>query len=194
MLHSTYRPLCAVALPFAGRQHYMHGFDLAAPSVPEGFEDYLPSVIALCDEAEAYEGKAFLTIDEKIIPAGESQRRPGPHVDGMFLEHMNYWGGGGGWNHGCNAIPFARMPVIVASDVSLCRAWRGEFDAQPTVDHPEIPDGDLSHISDLLGEGELLPAGVGYLLSPDCVHESLPVNEDTQRSFMRIALPPSYWN
>ncbi len=38
MLNSNYRPLCAVALPYQGRRHYMHSFDLAAPKMRDGFE------------------------------------------------------------------------------------------------------------------------------------------------------------
>lgn len=33
-------------------------------------------------------------------------------------------------------------------------------------------------------------SNIGYLLTPDCVHESLVFEEETQRSFLRIALPP----
>lgn len=78
------------------------------------------------------------------------------------------------------------MPVIVAANVSGCRAWRGTFEGQPSS------DGDLSHIEHLLGEGEIIPPNVGYLLSPDCVHESMIFEQPTRRSFLRIALPVSY--
>ena len=183
MLNSFFRPLVPVALPYQGRQHYMHGFDLSAPVMLEGFEDYREPVMALCEAAGATTGTAYMTVDEKIVPAGMSQRKPGPHVDGCFMPHMNRWGGGG-WNHFCNNVPFARMPVIVASDVAACRAWEGMFDAVPTE------DGDLSHLD--LDEGVLVPANVGYLLSPDCVHESLRMSEPTRRTFLRIALPTDY--
>jgi hypothetical protein len=76
------------------------------------------------------------------------------------------------------------MPVIVASDFAACRAWEGTFDAVPAE------DGDLSHLD--LDEGALVPANVGYLLSPDCVHESLRMSEPTPRVFMRIALPTGF--
>ena len=36
-------------------------------------------------------------------------------------------------------------------------------------------------------EGALLPAATGYLLSPDCVHESKVFDQPTTRSFLRIA-------
>ncbi len=185
MLNSDYRPICDVTLPYAARQHYMHEFDLSSPSVPKGFEDYLVPVVKLCKAAGAKTGIAYLTVDEKIVLKGKSQRRPKPHVDGVFLPDRGMWGGGGGgWLHYCNNIgvgPLRRMPVIVAASVPGCRAWKGEFDATAKE------DGDLSHLP--LGKGEVLKANVGYLLSPDCVHESMLQDEAVARSFLRIALP-----
>lgn len=193
MLKSNYRKLCPVSLPYAGRQHYMHAFDLAAPVMREGFEDYLEPVIALCAAAGATHGIAYLTVDEKIVPAGMSQRRPKPHVDGRFVEGKKHryvenaigdWSSGGGWLHYCNRVPFKRMAVIVAASAVGCRAWRGLFEAEPD------DGGDLSHVP--FTGGELLDAGFGYLLWPDCVHESLVFTEPTQRTFLRIALPVEY--
>lgn len=188
MLKSDYRRLCEVTLPYSGRQKYMHTMDLANPSMPDGFDDYVPIVTMLCAAAGAFSGEAHVTVDEKEIEPGNTQRRPGPHVDGCFIPKMNRWGGGGGgWLHYCNDIgasAIGRMPIIVAASVPGCRAWRGEFDARPK------PDGDLSHVE--LGDGELLPANVGYLLSPDCIHESLPMTNRVLRTFLRIALPADF--
>jgi hypothetical protein len=167
-----------------------HAFDLQAPHVPKGYEGYLPPVIALCAAAGATHGEAYLTVDEKVIEPGMSQRRPRPHVDGCFRrETMNWGGGGGGWLHYCNdvgATQIGRMAVIVAASVSGCRAWKGVFHGRPAS------DGDLSHIADQLCDGEVLPPNVGYLLSPDCVHESMTFDQRTLRAFIRIALPVSF--
>lgn len=189
ILNSDYRELCPVVLPYADRQKYMHSFDLASPKMAPGFEDYLDIVVRLCAAAGATSGMAHMTVDEKLIAAGVSQRRPKPHVDGCFMP-TGGWGHepGPGWAHGCNNIPygekFRRMAVIVASSATGCRAWRGRFDAQPAS------DGDLSHLE--LPEGEILPPHVGYLLSPDCVHESMIQERPVRRSFLRIALPVEY--
>lgn len=184
MLNSHFTQLCPVSLPYQGRQMYMHGFDLANPTMPKGLEDYLEPVVALCKAAGAFVGKAYMTVDEKLVKAGATQRKPKPHVDGCFHPEIMDWGhGGGGWNHVCNGVPVPRMPVIVASSFAACKAWQGKFDAKPKS------DGDLSHIEQELGEGTLLAPNVGYLLSPDCIHESLPMKVDTHRTFLRIALP-----
>jgi hypothetical protein len=184
MLNSHYKSLGPATLPpWQGRRRYMHGFDLAAPRMAAGYEDYLPVVTALCAAAGATAGKAYMTVDEKLVAAGSSQRRPGPHVDGQYIPSMEGWKHQGGWNHVCNSVPLARMPVIVAASVAGCVAWQGQFDAQPT------PQGDLSHIAGLLGLGQLLTENHGWWLSPDCVHESMVFRRPTQRTFLRIALP-----
>lgn len=180
VLQSSIRNLCQVDLPYAGRQHYMHNFDLSEPTVPEGFEDYLPVVRRIVDSAGVRHGVAYLTVDEKVVKAGMSQRRPGAHVDGCFMPTEMRWGHGG-WNHYCNHVPSDRMPVIVASSVAGCKVWEGEFMAEPRE------DGDLSHLE--LGDGLIAEAGRAYWLSPDCIHESMRFSEDTQRTFIRIAMP-----
>lgn len=189
-LYSSYRRLGPVMLPYRGRQMRYHAFDLARPKMPLGFEDYYAPVTALCTAADARRGTAYLTVDEKEIEPGMSQRRPKPHVDGCFRQTGDtmMWGGGG-WLHYCNDIgasPVGRMAVIVAASVAGCRAWKGVFKGRPAK------DGDLSHISDQLGTGEILPANEGYLLSPDCVHESMVFDRHVLRTFIRIALPVSF--
>lgn len=191
-LASDYRRLGPVQLPYSGRQKYMHTFDLGLPVMPQGFEDYLLPVATLCREAGALSGIAHMTVDEKIIEAGMSQRRPKPHVDGCFSTALNTWGHDDDkrWRHHCNDIggkkKVGRMAVIVASSAPGCRAWRGTFDAEPKQ------DGDLSHLTPQLGDGEILPPHVGYLLSPDCVHESMVMEKRCQRTFLRIALPVDF--
>jgi len=191
MLNSDFRKLCYAPLPYKERQRYMHSFDLAAPVMAEGFEDYLEPVVTLCEAAGATSGTAHMTVDERVVFSGQSQRRPGPHVDGCFMPAEMRWGHspGPGWLHYCNDIasgPVRRMPVIVAASYPGCRAWRGKFDGEPAI------DGDLSHIADQLGRGEVLEAGFGYLLSPDCVHESMVMRRSVGRSFLRIALPVGF--
>jgi hypothetical protein len=184
ILNSYYKPLCNINLPYRGRQKYMHSFDLTNPIMAEGFEDYLDPVIKLCCAANAHEGIAHMTVDEKIIQAGMSQRRPKPHVDGCFMPLQQSWVQGGwthGWLHYCNNIPFQRMSVIVVSNPQGCRVWEGKFEGEPKN------DGDLSHLE--LEEGKILLPNKGYLLSPDCIHESMIFNINTKRTFLRIALP-----
>jgi len=192
ILDSNYKSLCGVSLPFKGRQKYMHSFDLANPVMAVGFEDYESIVQSLCVSAGATKGIAHMTVDEKVVKAGMSQRRPKPHVDGCFIVEANMWGhdGGTGWLHNCNNIrtgeAIKRMAVIVAGSAQGCRAWRGKFLGTPKS------DGDLTHIQNQLKDGEVLRENIGYLLSPDCVHESMLMEKDTERTFLRIALPVDF--
>ena len=182
MLNSFFVPLAPVVLPYRGRQLYMGEIDAAHISMPAGFEDYLGPVVDLLEAADLRKGQVFMTVDEKVVQPGMSQRRPGPHVDGCFDPVAIGWGHDHPtWNHFCNHLPVARMPVIVAASVAGCKAWEGTFDAVPKN------NGDLSHLQ--LGEGIMLSANTGYLLSPDCVHESLTFDQPTKRSFLRLALP-----
>lgn len=91
MLHSDYRSLCVVSLPVADRQMYMHTFNLANPVMPCGYEDYLEPVVQLCRAARATDGVAHMTVDEKTVAAGMSQRRPKPHIDGCFMPQTMAW-------------------------------------------------------------------------------------------------------
>lgn len=180
-LESDYRELRHITFPtYRARQKYMHSFDTRDPHMPQGFEDYLSPVMELIEAANVGRKEVHVTIDEKIVMPGMSQRRPGPHIDGCFVKEAMAWGGGGGWNHNCNNIPILkRMAIIVAASVAGCQAWRGVFTGDPQN------DGDCSHI--VHGPGEIIPANVGYLLSPDCIHESMIFREPTQRQFLRIA-------
>ncbi len=178
ILHSNYTDIGSMMFPgYSGRQQYMHDFDIANPEMPSGFEDYGSVVGALCAAAGYHKGIAHMTVDEKIVRAGWSQRRPDAHVDGHYMDGR--WGHPGpAWMHGVE-----RMAVIVAASVPGCIGYEGVFHGTPK------DDGDLEHIRDQFDDGELLPANRAFLLSPDCVHESIRFSEPTQRSFLRIALP-----
>ena len=87
----------------------------------------------------------------------------------------------GQWRHyEADGISAQRMSVITAASAPGCGAYTGEFTGQPK------DDGDLEHIRRQLGTGTPLPANRGFLLSPDSVHESMPLNKDTQRIFLRL--------
>lgn len=184
ILNSYFKALGRVQLPYKQRQMYMHTFDAENPKMAEGYEDYLVPVQLLLKAAEVVRGTCHMTVDEKVIDAGASQRRPRPHVDGCYIPEKAYWGHGG-WNHYCNnaGTKQGRMPVIVAASEIGCKVWTGMFEGEPKS------DGDLCHIVSQLKADTILPANEGFWLSPDCVHESMIQNVKVQRTFLRIALP-----
>ena len=149
VLRSTYADIGHIVLPaWKGRQKYMHTFNPVAPVMAEGYEDYLEPVKALCEAAEALTNhpihEAHMTVDEKIVQPGMSQRRPGAHVDGCFVPALQSWShpGPGSWAHYCNNLPLDRMSIIVASSVPGCIVYDGNFEGQPAS------DGDPEHIRD----------------------------------------------
>src|SRR5256885_1324129 len=92
-LKSNYRDLGEVAFPqFLGRQKYMHSFDIANPKMADGYGDYELLVTDLCRAAGRFTGEAHMTVGEKNIEPGMSQRRPGAHVDGRFMKAQQWWG------------------------------------------------------------------------------------------------------
>ena len=170
-LESDYTSLGAVEFPQnVGTQLGMHRFD----AVDVGLYGGLPA--DLCSRV-GYTGEAYLTVDEKVMDVGWSQRRPRAHVDGTYRDCG--WGPSPQWVHDGFS---GHTSIIVASDIPGCVAYRGIFHGRPEE------DGDLEHIRDQLPEGELLPGGEAFLFSPDCVHESIRYTRLTKRSFLRIAL------
>ena len=189
VLNSTYADIGHIVLPaWKGRQKYPHTFNPVAPIMAEGYEDYMEPVKALCQAAKALTNnpihEAHMTVDEKVVQPGMSQRRPGAHVDGCFMLALQVWGHPEPkpfWAHYCNNVPIDRMTIIVAASVPGCIVYDGKFDGEPAS------DGDLEHIRGQLGPGCLLSANRGYFLTPDCVHESMIFEAPTKRTFLRIA-------
>lgn len=187
-LHSNFMPVTVVRFPsHQNRQLYMHSFDASRIDMPLGYRDYRSMVEELLVHAGIHGGPVHMTVDEKTVMPGMSQRRPHPHVDGCFIPKKAMWGhGGGGWLHHCNNIAVdvpSRMAVIVAASAPGCRVWPGTFVGDPKN------DGDLRHIKDQLDQVEsvILNSNVGFILSPDCVHESIIYKRPTRRQFIRLA-------
>ena len=183
ILRSSFQDLGEVVMPaWKGRQCRMHVFDPSAPVMEAGFEDYVDVVATLVDAADVQTSEAYLTVDEKIVEPRMSQRRPGAHVEGRLSPKDTWW-----WHQepargpSAKRRPVDRMAVIVTASIPGCIVYPGEFEDEPKS------DGDLEHVRDQFGESHLLEANRGFLLSPDCVHESMVFAERTKRTFLRIA-------
>ena len=87
----------------------------------------------------------------------------------------------GNWAHYCNDLPVERMSIVVASSVPGCKVYEGVFIGDSRN------DGNVEHLREQFGEGVLVPANKAFLLTPDCVHESMLFEEPTQRTFLRVA-------
>ena len=181
-----------ISLPeYRGDRVYMHAFDIANPSMPEGYERWNPTLreIAACSPKKT--GIAYVTIDEKIVRKGESHRRGGPHTDGNYLFG---WGGGGGWLTGEDGRFLPREQhreqycsekggMLIVSSYKACKGWNGEFDGEPNQ------GGDCSHLDLSEMESFDMERNTLYCGNSTFIHESLPLEEDVERQLVWITLP-----
>ncbi len=152
---------------------HLHDPDGSLPDYIRPWSDVL-NVMCAGDE-----GIGYLTIDEAIIPDGETHRRPGMHVDGVGPKGdlSGGWGGGGGY-----AGTYGMK--MVSSHVG-CRAWEQTFLGMPG------PDGDCSHLASQIDPRTEVIMGPGEVwhCAALCVHEALPMDGMTYRQFCRISMP-----
>lgn len=172
-----------------GERIYMREFR-KKDGLPFDLARWQPTVSAMLDGVDT-DGPIYLMIDQGLVRAGASQRRPGVHIDGYWLPEVQAHGGGGGGGHiGCwktdgwaHADFRDAEAILLASSVTAARAFSGEFVGQPGE------GGDCRHI-DLseLAEVPLL-AGRAYAGNVTMLHESMPVARDCLRTVVRLNVP-----
>ncbi len=172
-------PVGKITLPaFSGTRIMMLPFLLEEPdSVPPMLEHYRPVIAGMVDMSPQRQGVAYLTIDEKHVPAGHSQRRAGLHIDGVYRGGPGAWGGGSG--------PWGGQGMLTVSNPMGCRAWLQDFEGQPG------DEGECDHlISQTRSSAEhVLAAEVVYSVGSHCVHESLLQRYAVNRQLMRLSMP-----
>jgi hypothetical protein len=165
--------------------------------------DLFPMLKVMANAVPEHVGKVvYLTIDQKAIVAGTTHRRPGLHVDGYphtradktCLDfpgiwagsgHGGTWGGGGGKGGGMGANWWDGTGLLTVASVEGCRAWNKDFEGEPRV------EGYCEHLFEQCQDDQaiVLKAKALYWMSPGCVHESIPVEVETIRTFVRLSLP-----
>lgn len=136
---------------------------------------------------------AYLTVDESLVEAGESQRRSGLHIDAAQADTKAH-----GWNHqyeqryggGRDLDGGIYMASNVAGSTILWDCWileaekiMGDF-------------GELDHLRDLLGEGKHMKvsrANELLWITDETPHESAPLPERTYRQFFRVVTSVDVW-
>lgn len=197
-LNSVIHSVGSVEFPtFRGTQLYMYPIDLDNITLPYGQSDFTATVETMVKKSGIPRaGEAYLTIDQKELAPNKTHRRPGPHIDGLWCKSAGKHTPPGHYMPGkWDTFPGGDWKVkgvvgggglILASDRVGCKAWNGVFEGEPGE------GGDLSHIQKQLDSSPSfnLQAGEAYLGNVLCVHESIPVEEKTQRTLVRITLPP----
>lgn len=157
---------------FSGVRAMMMPFRMEDPRGTVPYPQYLDLVSEICAKSSVKQGVGYLTIDEAVVEQGETQRRPGLHVDGY---NAPYGGGGGGYAHN---------GMFVASSVLGCIGYRGSFDVDLDQDGGCREEDRLA-----FGGGSPLLWNQLYWCSPHAVHESIPMAIRTPRQFIRISMP-----
>lgn len=175
---------------FHGERHYMVKF-FKDQGLPSQLTRYQDSVDAMLLNIDVQDNPIFITIDEKLISKGDSHRRGGIHIDGYWIEELhahrggghrmnaNGWDTGGGrWNDkGDFVVPES---IVLASSVSTCKGWVGKYDGI-------IGDkGDCAHIDTSNMKSFMLDENIVYRGNVMFVHESMPVEYDTERTLIRL--------
>jgi hypothetical protein len=180
---SKFTELTEVQLPkFSGTRVMMMPLILGdLTSIPKSLSHYretLSQLFQLMDPK--HQGQVgYLTIDEKSVSAGQTHRRAGPHVDGVFNDSCGGWGGGGGgWGSKGNGM-------ITVSSRAGCKAYQQTFEGEIGQ------DGECDKLIPQMDESKatIFQAGRAYWVDGLCVHESLVQNEDCERTFVRLSMP-----
>ena len=181
---------------FTGERVYMRAFTRAS-GLPADLARWRPTVAAMLDGVKT-DGQIFIMIDQSIVKARTTQRRPGIHVDGAWDVKLGRHDNGGGGHRQVpppddTSRPDWRLPsrhemrdlgkqaIILATDVFASYAYTG--------DYPELPNADGSF--DSLDRSNLEPvalwphvvwAGDAYRL----LHESTEVPRTVHRTLVRL--------
>lgn len=147
--------------------------------VPEQYRDFVKTLYGMV-ENRFIGCIGYLTIDERIVKAGNTLRRSGLHVDGYYKGTCGAWGGGGRPGGTWGSVGNGMMTV---SSTPHCKAYLGRFEDQPGS------EGECDHIPVQEQHSEIFEAGAVYWVDGACIHESLPVDEDTPRQFVRLSMP-----
>lgn len=167
-------------------------------SLPNDLAHYKQTVLELVELSPVKEGVAYLTIDEKFVKKGDTLRKKGLHVDGIGSEDrsangvwatsgiqsyiVSMWDEGAKkWHQGAAAIG----GMLTVSNPAGCRAWDKDFTGRIGY------NGCCEHIRHVFPDAEatVFEAGVAYWCNAACVHESLPVDKDMERTFVRLSMP-----
>lgn len=206
-----------VELPvWKGERHYMIPFQ-QRQGLPDFIGRFQPAVDAMLAGIET-KHDIYIMIDESEVFAGRSQRRPGVHVDGYWIDgkHSQHRGrklGAHAWDRSGVHAPHrgSHAPKPAEDKHSPARHSAGASWHNPDWTFPEAivlasnvssarayigeyseqpgEGGDYSHL-DVSGLGVVnLDAGHVYAGNVCMLHESLPVRENVKRTLVRLNVP-----
>lgn len=162
-----------------GEKVYMLPF-LQGEGLPKHLTRWQPTVDAMLAGIKT-DKPIYLMIDQGEVKSGQTHRKPGAHIDGNWLPDIKAHGGTGG--HGHSTKRMTDEALILAADVSACKAYVGEVDGEPGE------GGDCSHLNLSRTKPVRLKAGRAYIGNVTMLHESLPIKTDCKRTVVRLNAP-----
>jgi hypothetical protein len=193
---SVFKACYEVKLPeYTGVRIMMMPVIIGNPdSIPEFVKQYRALFEAMCGDASASDhagGVGYMTVDEQYVKAGKSSRRKGLHVDGAGKETVIRRIPGGPAEgtvvHVSGGRCFGAIGngMLTVSTPSGCKAYNQTFTGRWG------DEGECEHMRSQCMESasRVFEPSMMYWLDGLCVHESLPMDVDTRRQFVRLSLP-----
>jgi hypothetical protein len=172
--------------------------------LPSRYARWQRTVDQMLDGIDA-PGPVYLMVDQGIVNAGQSQRRPGLHVDGNWVDPVRCHGHqptppshhhpaptptprhihAARWDHPApqwKQGAYRPEAIVLASDVTGCIAYEGQFDA--AIDAQGACAADVSTLRAV----ELL-AGIAWVGNVTMLHEATPMQKRTPRTIVRLNVP-----
>eukprot|EP00658_Telonema_sp_P-2_P021952 TRINITY_DN18760_c0_g1_i2.p1 TRINITY_DN18760_c0_g1~~TRINITY_DN18760_c0_g1_i2.p1 ORF type:complete len:278 (-),score=34.68 TRINITY_DN18760_c0_g1_i2:344-1177(-) len=142
-------------------------------------------LIKLCKPTDSIGQIGYLTIQEGMVEADSSQRRPGIHTDKSAMclrcgtkDPNRYWTHA--WGMGRVYEGMYSGGIFMASNISdSCKVW----DAK--VPEPGL-GGDVEYLRGMLGDGISLDGNGLYWITDETPHESVPLATSKYRQFFRL--------
>jgi len=201
MLSQVQRRGNIAALPmFAYERIYMLEFS-KKEGLPAAQRRWQPTVDRMLDGIDT-DGPIYLMVDQGVVKAGQTLRRPGPHIDGHWIagvghdSHLSPV-----YAHG-NPMPHHSVPpgrhqepsrhflpysgkelIILASSHYGCDALVGEYDGE-FGEGGDCSKMDLSKL-----QRQPMEAGSIYVGDVYMVHEAVPMRQDAYRTVVRLNVP-----
>ncbi len=176
MIVSEVRRGRSVPFPeFLRERIYMVGFQQGEP-LPHQYARWQPTVDAMLDGVQA-QGPIYLMVDQAIVRRGQCHRRPGPHVDGRWVELDG--------RHDHETAPVRErhqaQALLLASDQPGACGWLGKTEGVPAA------DGSCDHLD--LSAMEVFDLKPGVVWQSDAsqfVHASVPAQHECFRTLVRL--------
>lgn len=176
-LTSICRDLGPVSFPpFLGERVYMVPFTKGRP-LPRALARWQDTVNAMLRQIDIPASRRlYLMIDQARVVAGTPHRRPGPHIDGNWVEDLT------AERHATGRAMYPET-LLLASDVAGCIGYTGTYLNRIGA------GGDCSKVS-LKGMRKVtMRAGRVYAGNVTMIHESIPIKASCERTLVRINVP-----